>query len=344
VSRRAYLDWLRGVAVLIMIEAHTLDSWTHAADRGRSDYKWAIVVGGFGAPIFLFLAGVALTLAAGSRLDKGVSEADVSARARRRGWEIFGLAFLFRLQSAVLGGGGLRSFLKVDILNVMGLAMLATALLWGLARRTATRLVVLMTAALATAMLTPIVRVTKALDWLPDPIEAYLKPVPEYSGFALLPWGGFVLAGAATGLWLEKARTPHDERRIIVWLAVLGPALVAAGYGLSLLPPIYRETNFWTSSPTFFVLRLGVLIAAIPIAYAWTSAVRGRSPIQELGIASLFVYWIHVEMVYGFLTWPIHRRLTFEQALAAFAAFTVFLYWLVKLKDRVLTARRRTSG
>jgi uncharacterized membrane protein len=344
VSRRAYLDWLRGVAVLIMIEAHTLDAWTRAADRGRSDYKWAIVVGGFGAPTFLFLAGVALALAARSRLDRGLSEAAVSARARRRGLEIFGLAFLFRLQSAVLGGGGVRSFLKVDILNVMGLAMLATAVVWGLTRRTATRVVTLVTAAMATAMLTPIVRVTKELDWLPNPIEAYFKPIPEYSGFTLLPWGGFVLAGAATGLWLDTTRTPRDERRVIVWLALLGPALIAAGYTVSLMPTIYREANFWTSSPTFFVLRVGVLIAAIPTAYAWTAAVRGRSPIQELGIASLFVYWIHVEMVYGFLTWPIHRRLAFEQAIVAFVLFTVLLYGLVKIKDRLLIARRRTSG
>jgi uncharacterized membrane protein len=341
VSRRTYLDWLRGIAVLIMIEAHTLDSWTHAADRDRSDYKWAIVVGGFGAPIFLFLAGVALALAAGSRLDKGLSEEEVAARARRRGWEIFGLAFLFRLQSAVLGSGGIRSFLKVDILNVMGLSMLATALLWGLARRTATRVALLVTAAVAAAMMTPIVRVTKVLDWLPDPIEAYFKPIPEYSGFTLLPWGGFVLAGAATGLWLDMARTPRDERRVIVSLALLGPVLVAAGYAFSLMPPIYRETSFWTSSPTFFVVRLGVLIGAIPIAYAWTTAVRGRSPIQELGIASLFVYWIHVEMVYGFLTWPIHRSLSFEQALVAFVALAVLLYWLAKLKDRVVSSRGR---
>jgi uncharacterized membrane protein len=344
VSRRAYLDWLRGVAVLIMIEAHTLDAWTQATDRGRSDYKWAIVVGGFGAPIFLFLAGIALALAAGSRRGKGMSEAEVSARARRRGLEIFGLAFLFRLQSAVLGAGGVRSFLKVDILHVMGVSMLGTALLWGLVRRPLARVAVLVTAAVAAAMFTPIVRMTKGLGWLPDPIEAYFRPIPEYSGFTLLPWGGFLLAGAATGLWLETARTPRDERRVIVWLGLLGPALVVAGYAFSLAPPIYRETSFWTSSPTFFVLRVGMLIAAIPIAYAWTAAVRGRSPIQELGIASLFVYWIHVEMVYGFLTWPIHRRLSFEQALIAFPVFTALLYGLVKLKDRLLTAGRRTSG
>ncbi len=338
-SRRTYLDWLRGVAVLIMVEAHTLDSWTRTADRARTDYKWAIVVGGFGAPTFLFLAGVALALAAGSRLDKGMTEPEVAARARRRGWEIFGLAFLFRLQSAVLGAGGLQSFLKVDILNVMGLSMLGTAVLWGLAHTTTTRVVLLTTAATATAMLTPIVRVM-TLDWLPDPIEAYFKPIPALSGFTLVPWGGFVLAGAVIGVCLERARTPLAERRVIAWLALLGPALAATGYALALLPPIYRETSFWTSSPTFFVFRVGILVATIPVAYAWTTTVRGRSPLQELGIASLFVYWIHVEMVYGFLTWPIHGRLTFEQALLAFAAFTVVLYGLVKLKDRVISVRR----
>jgi uncharacterized membrane protein len=188
-------------------------------------------------------------------------------------------------------------------------------------------------------MVTPLLRDAHWLGWLPNPIEAYLRPIPEWSGFTLLPWAGFVLAGAATGLWLDTARTPHDERRVIVWLALLGPALAALGYATSLLPPIYRQTSFWTSSPTFFLLRVGVLIAAIPIAYAWTSLARRQSPVQELGIASLFVYWIHVEMVYGFLTWPIHRRLTFGQSWLALAVFTGVLYGLVKLKNRVLNGK-----
>jgi hypothetical protein len=130
----------------------------------------------------------------------------------------------------------------------------------------------------------------------------------------------------------------------MVWLALIGPVLGIAGYAASFLPSIYRESHFWTSSPTFFLLRCGVLIASIPMAYAWRSVVTGRSRLEEFGIASLFVYWIHVEMVYGFLTWPIHRSLTFEQAMVAFVLFTVMLYGLVRLKDRVVTGRQQAAA
>ena len=52
--------------------------------------------------------------------------------ARIRGLQVFGLAFLFRLQSQLLGWGALINFLKVDILNIMGVAMIVAAILWGL--------------------------------------------------------------------------------------------------------------------------------------------------------------------------------------------------------------------
>ena len=61
-SRREYLDWLRGVAVLVMIEAHTYDAWTRVDERADTAYRWAIVLGGFAAPGFLFLAGITLAL------------------------------------------------------------------------------------------------------------------------------------------------------------------------------------------------------------------------------------------------------------------------------------------
>lgn len=340
-NRRAYLDWLRGIGVLIMIEAHTLDSWTRVDDRGHA-YGWAMVIGGFGAPVFLFLAGVSLALAAGSRLRRGMTETEVGAAMRRRGWQIFGLAFLFRLQSAVISGGALpQSLFKVDILNIMGVSMLVAAMVWTVGREGRWRAALLLSMAVAAAMLTPLIRVTPLIASLPDPIEWYFRPEAGRTTFTLFPWAGFLLAGVAVGLWLDRTRVAVDEQRVLRRLGLIGVLIALAGYGASFLPPIYEETSFWTSSPTFFFLRLGLLIAALPLAYAWTAWRPGRSRIVEFGIASLFVYWIHVEMVYGVPSLPIHRRLTFGQAIVAFVLFSFFLFWLVKVKDRLVS---RPSG
>ncbi len=341
-SRRGYLDWLRGIAVLIMIEAHTLDSWILPSERERVPFGYSMILGGFGAPIFLFLAGAAIVLAAGGRLRKGATPQEASAAARRRGWQIFGLAFVFRLQSWLLSGGApLGTLLKVDILNIMGLAMVGAAALWGVAHRDAWRALLLAGAAIALTMLTPIVRATPWLAWLPDPIDWYLRPYPGRTTFTLFPWAGFLFAGAAIGVWLNIARTPAAERRLNLTLALAGPVVAAAGYAASYLPPIFAHTSFWTSSPTFFFLRLGVLLSLLPLAYAWerrpwSDASRRWEVLQEFGRASLFVYWIHVEMVYGVLSAPIHKRLTFEQALVAFVLFSAFLFGVAKAKDWIV--------
>ena len=337
IGRRGYLDWLRGVAVLIMIGSHTLDSWTRVEDRTRPEYAWSTIVAGIGAPGFLFLAGIALALAAGARVARGSTPAEAAARAKRRAWQIFGLAFLFRLQSwAISGGTFTGSVLKVDILNIMGLSLLAAAVLWGLGRDRPSKAALLAAAAVATAMVTPLVRAAGTFAPLPDPLESYLRPTAGQSAFSLFPWSGFVLAGAALGVWLESARTAPVERRVNVALAPAGLAVAAGGYWAATQPALYADSDFWTSSPTFFFVRLGILIAALPVAYGWMAAWRGRSPLQQFGMASLLVYWIHVEMVYGVVSLPLHRRLPFEYALAAFAVFSLFLYVLVGLLPRVL--------
>ena len=344
--RRGYLDWLRGIAVLIMIEAHTIDSWTLVSERARATFGWAMILGGFGAPIFLFLAGVAIPFMAAARMRKGASFRVAAAAVRRRGWEIFGLAFLFRLQSFVLSGGApLATLLKVDILNIMGPAMVGAAALWSISRRRTMQFAALVAAAVAVAMLTPVLRATPLLGPLPDPIEWYLRPYPGRTTFTLFPWAGFLFAGAALGVVLERAR----EKPAIAALAVIGPVCALAGYAASFLPPIYEQTNFWTSSPTFFFLRLGVLISIVPVAYAASRLLpRVSGPLEYFGRASLFVYWIHVEMVYGVMSQSLHKRLTLEEALVAFAVFSMLLFGVAKVKDRTVArwnrARAHGSG
>jgi uncharacterized membrane protein len=336
-GRRGYIDWLRGVLVLIMIEAHTLDAWTRLDARQNGTYGWAMIVGGFGAPGFLFLAGIALALAGGSRMRRGRTPEEAAALARRRALQIFGLAFLFRLQSWMISGGDpAQALLKVDILNIMGLSMLPAAVLWGLGRFRWDRFIWLAGATVLVAMITPVVRSSPWFSPLPDPVEWYIRPIPGRGTFTLFPWAGFLLAGAAVGLWLDSARTPEDERRINIVFAAIGFVLSAVAYGASFLPSIYREASFWTSSPTFFFLRLGILVLSLPIAYAWNRVWSGRSILQEFGRASLFIYWIHVELAYGVLSSPVHKALTLGQAILAYALFSVALFGAAKLKDQIV--------
>jgi uncharacterized membrane protein len=350
-NRKAYLDWLRGAAVVLMIQGHAVDSWTRPEDKSEAAYRWLSMTWGIAAPLFLFLAGASLVLAAGARLRQGRTDEEAAALARRRGLQIFGLAFLFRLQAWLISGGAAyTTLLKVDILNVMGLAMLAGALLWGLGRGPRSRALLLAGATVAVAMLTPIVRATPLLAPLPDPIEWYFRPFAGATTLTLLPWAGFLLAGGAVGFWIDSARTARDERAVNAWLAIGGTLLIVGGYAASLLPPIYAQTNFWTSSPTFFFLRLGIVVALVPLALAINAGRTGarrmsrtdhvrrgllRSAIQDFGRSSLFVYWIHVEMAYGIFSAPIHRRLPFEWAMVGWVLLTLMLFALVKGKERL---------
>jgi uncharacterized membrane protein len=344
-SRLGYLDWLRGFAVLIMVEAHTLDSWLRPADRDTWIFQSLTIVNGVGSALFLFLAGVAVVLSAGSKTRNSGSDAAGAAAVRRRGWEIFALAFLLRLQSFVLNPGSPAiGILKVDILNVMGLSIVAAAYAWHAGRTMRAKFIMFACVTLAIAMVTPIVRIAEWLNWIPDPIEWYLRPSPGRANFVMFPWAAFVFGGGIVGVLIDAARDRHASWKRAAAFAGAGAAIALAGYSASLLPSIYERANFWTTSPTFFVMRLGILIGVVGVViagYAYKDS-QGWSPLEQLGRASLFIYWIHLEMVYGWLSAPLHKRLTLGQAASALALLILFLYGLAMVKN-ALVARFKAS-
>ena len=268
--RHAYLDWVRGVAVLIMIEAHVLDAWTHAGDRARPLYGYAMILGGFGAPMFLFLAGVVAVLSAESKVRKSGDFAASWRAAEMRGWQLFAFAFLFRLQSYILSGANNAiDLLKVDILNIMGPAIAFAAIAGRTVRRSASRGVLFAITAAAVSLLTPLVRTAPILAWLPDPLEWYFRPSPGRTNFTLFPWSGFVFAGAAIGVLLDATRSLNRPGRLQLALAGVGGMLVWLAYEASFRPSILWPSDFWTTSASFFFLRLGLLILLLPISYTW---------------------------------------------------------------------------
>jgi uncharacterized membrane protein len=269
---------------------------------------------------------------------------------QKRGWEIFGLAFLFRLQAFLLSPGAtVKGIFKADILNIMGPAIALTAWIWGRIVSVRWRLFVFATLACAFTAVTPFVRQDAWAAWLPDPIEWYIRPLPRMSVFTFFPWVGYVCAGAVAGEVLNMAASPAREWRTNQWFFVAGLALLLGGYGASFLPTVYPAgySNFWTSSPTYYFMKIGIMLMLMGVIYLYVqrpfaAAPRNPvwSPMLEFGRSSLFVYWIHVELAYGIFSYPIHRRLTIEQSFAAFVVFTGLMFGATVLKTRVVARRK----
>jgi hypothetical protein len=319
-----------------MIEVHMFDSWTEAADRETGAFQDAMIVGGMGTALFLLLAGVAVGLSAGSKFRRSGQAAAASNAVARRGLEIFALAFLFRLQAWILGWShNPRDLLKVDILNIMGPSIVLTALLWRVATTVRGRAAVFAVATVLTSILTPTIR-AMSLASLPDPIGAYVVPVAGLSNFVFFPWMGLVFAGALIGVLIDDTRSLERERALNLGLAVAGIALAAASFAASFLPA--ERTHFWTTSPSYFFLRIGLMMVCVSIAYAWTAAVAppGRwSPMVQLGRTSLFIYWIHVEMLYGLISRPLHHNLSIEKVAVAYVLFVAFMLWCSIAKEHI---------
>lgn len=337
-SRLRYLDWLRGLAVVAMVLAHVIDSWTREADRRSDLYFTLFFIVGVASPLFLFLAGLATALSASS---KGRAAGDPGAGARtvrQRGWEIFALGLLFRLQAQLLGWGPITNLFKVDILNTMGLSIVGASWLWQFSQDRRLRLALFALGTTVVTMATPLVRAVAWLSVLPDPLEAYLRPASSYAAFPLFPWAGFLFAGVIVGDLVDGVRdSPRRQVAVQAGLAAVATLGVWLAWLASLQPPLFPTARFWHDSPTFFFVRLGLATLVVPVA--WLIAmmrVPGQQPLVTLGRSSLFVYWIHVEMVYGVVAEPLKRTLPLWGSLIGTTVMVLWLYALVLVKNRLL--------
>jgi len=344
--RRAYVDWARGIAVLLMIEAHTVDAWTRLSPTVRRtiSFRDATVLGGFAAPLFLWLAGLAVVLAATRAAERTGSRRAAVEMICRRGLEIFILGFLFRVQGFIITPGSHPvTLFRVDILNIMGPAIAVAGVVWGLARTTSSRVFSYAAIAALVAMLTPVVRTSHAIDSWPLWLQWYMRPFGEFTIFTLFPWAGFVFAGGAVGALIAAARDARGERRLQTILGATGVVLVWLGFYAAGRPSIYASSSFWTSSPTWFAIRLGILMIALTAIYACETVIAAMrhgatqgaaiDPLARLGRSSLFIYWIHVELVYGYASWMWRHRLPLWGTAVAFILFCLLMYRAIGWRD-----------
>ncbi len=296
-DRLRFLDWSRGLAVVIMLQGHVFHSFSRNDLREKGPYLLSQLFGGQGPAIFLFLTGITLAFLIDRRERQGLGRAARWRAAVERSAYLWVLAFLFRAQLWLFAypGSSWRDLFKVDILNCMGFAIALfslTALL-----TTAQRVRVGAILGTAIAAVAPLVSL---VDWsfLPAGISDYF--VPNYAAFAFFPWAAFIAFGISAGSLLRM--TPaQDMGRLMQWAALMGLVLVGAGEYFSNLPyDFYPKPEFWLNGPGLVTIKLGVILLVAPFAWLWCEIGNPRwSFVSQLGTTSLIVYWVHIEIVYG---------------------------------------------
>jgi len=324
-NRLTYLDWLRGVAGIIMLQGHTFHSFLRPELRGSPAYMLSQFLGGMPPAIFLFLTGVTLSFLMFSFERKGVSRrARITGTLRRAGY-LFGIAMLLRLQLWLFSWPGpWVNMLKVDILNCMGFGialMSVTAL-----ATTAQRVKICAALGILIAGLSPLVT---QMNWsgVPWLVKAYLAP--DYNYFSFFPWAAYMAFGMSAGSLIRLLK--HEQMdRAMQWAALLGvAAVVGARYFANLPFSIYPKSEFWLDSPAQVFIKLGVTLLILAAAYVWTqyaATSSGWSWVRQFGTTSLLVYWVHVELVYGrWLPWCKSNLDVGQTALAAVVLIVLML-------------------
>jgi uncharacterized membrane protein len=302
VKRFPFLDWMRGLAVVLMIQCHVFNSYALPEVRNSGTYVLSQFVGGMAAPLFLFMAGMTLAFQMESVARRETGRPARWLGALRRGAYVLGIAYLFRFSNcvAMLPKPDWNELTKVDILNCMGLAMLCCSLVGVFDLKGRVRAALVFAAVIAAA--SPLVA-NVAWGGTPLIVQEYLAPGDSQGRgrFPLFPNAAYVAFGIAAGSIVRGIAADRLER-LMQWAVLVGFALVFTGQYFSNIPySMYTKSSFWSDSPTLVAMRCGIALLLTAGSYLWTEygARAGWSWMQTLGKNSLMVYWVHVMLVYG---------------------------------------------
>jgi len=305
-ARTGFLDLARAVAVLLMLQGHTLHTVLASDLRtGTAFHIWSFLRG-LTACMFLLLSGFTFTIATHRRWAKHLASFETNGRRLRRFGFFLLLGYALHFPTARLANlYGLsqerwRSFLVVDVLQCIAVML---TLLQGLVlvTRTPTRFARAAAAGcFAIVVLTPAVW---RLDWtvpLPVGLAAYLSPSTG-SLFPLFPWGAYVLLGAVLGDLNIRYGNVSDTRfanRVLLpgSAALVALSIIGARAHLSPLGP----TDFWSTSPNQFLLRAGLVLFVLgSVSHVHQRFFRSSYVVQALAQESLTIYAVHLCLVYG---------------------------------------------
>lgn len=303
--RFAFLDVLRGFAVLWMIQVHLTNVLLDPSLRETLIFYLLNISNGFVAPAFIFCAGsglwIALDRKGASYLSYGT---DLWLYMRRLVYILLWGYMLhvpfYSLERTLRGTEQeLLPWLQTDVLQTIVYASLIALACFLIIRDLRKTTIVYGVLAIIIMTGTVFVWDSDPAAWLPGSLAIMILPAPA-SLFPLLPWMCYLFAGAfITGVFMRSEQKTRLAWRMI-WLSIAVSVLI---FLLKLLPFNSPWTNsWWSTSPGLHLFRISGVVLVMCVLYLVEQRLRNSRfgiELQIIGNESLFLYISHLLIVYG---------------------------------------------
>jgi hypothetical protein len=311
-QRYLFIDLLRFAAGFFMIQGHVFDALLSPQVKSASWYYVHDFFHGFIAPMFLFASGVAFGVATIRSWDQHIVW---SERVRRRVWKFLALIAIgyalhlpyFSLWKTINAATFVetKAMVQVDALQCIGvtLLMLQGSIFLLRKKELLIRLVALCSALVV--LFSPVVWSLRLADKIPIWMAAYLN-AENGSWFPLFPWSAYILCGVLLGYGFLKAGSYRDQVAVVLKYTAAGAgAAVLALLALRLPFHFYPSHDYWKSDPSIILVRLSVVSLIAAGIFLLERYIQGPSRIPSImGRESLFVYIVHLLIVYGSVMGP----------------------------------------
>ena len=346
--RVIFIDLMRAIAVLQMVQGHTIDVLLAPEFRTTELPVYAVwyFLRGMTAPIFMFTAGTVFTYLFHSvkrpfkknyRVEKGI----------RRALLLIFLGYLLKYPTWTLFDFSevtikrWNLFISIDVLQLIGISLLFLIIILYLVEKmkfnyTLTFVIISTSIFIASPFI-------EGLNWnsiFPGFIAAYFYSETG-SLFPIFPWSGYVIAGGVLGCYLAQNPMVFKTTRFSLLLGIFGGtftlvALVSENITHS-LQIIF--TNPQSELNTIFY-RIGfVLLLTSLVSYISLRVNRIPYIIILAGRNTLLIYVVHLIILYG-SAWSPGLNLIWGYSLSGLQSFLAALIMISLMTFMVLVIHK----
>lgn len=303
-NRALFIDLLKGLALIIMIEVHVVNTLLTPALRETWWFTYLNFINGLVAPSFSFASGLVFVLS----LQKGIEQLRTFGKEFWRKVSRIGLIFFvgyslhipYYSLTKILANptqANLDSLYTVDILQLIatGLIFLLLARIFIKSENRFYNFSLIVTA---------IVLIVSQITWNIDFTQYMPLFFANYfnkmhgSLFPGFPWWAFVFSGAYVAKYYIKAKQDKTEREFAKKLIIIGTTfyLISVVVQYLLFPTQLANIR---PNPFFFFERFGIILFSLGIFWFYLQNKENyKSLILDVSRESLLIYWVHLQLIY----------------------------------------------